>query len=274
MGSLLYQWHADPFVLAAVIFLVYLFYRLSPVAPLRNRGCFWTAIGLILITTCSPLHFLGMHVYFSAHMITHVVLMLIAGPLLVMSMVPNPSVPGLKRISAFLLKKSWLAWLAAVAIMWCLHIPFIFDGSFAGMNGLTIMPLLHAGSMLLAGMIFSWPLFGPYSTDRIHPLSGVLYLFTACISCSLLGLLITFAPLHTFGHYLSAAASMKGMSFNPWGLSAATDQQAAGLIMWVPCCLVYLSGCLYLLQRWFTAKEPTTGQTPSPLLTLSITDHE
>jgi cytochrome c oxidase assembly factor CtaG len=265
MGTLLFQWHADPFLLAGVICLIYLYYRLSPHAPARRRGCFWSAIGLILITTCSPLHFLGMHVYFSAHMITHIVLLLIAGPLLVMSIRSNPSAHMLKRMSAFLHKRSWLAWLTAVAIMWCWHIPSVFDRSFAGMNGFTLMPLLHAGSMLLAGILFSWPLFGPYTSDHIHPLSGVLYLFTACISCSLLGLMITFAPIHSFGHYWSAGASMKGMSSNPWGLTPATDQQAAGLIMWVPCCFVYLAGCLYVLHGWFAAPI-------SP--TLSITRHE
>ena len=43
----------------------------------KNRFCFWLAIALILMVTCSPLIYPGMHVYFSAHMITHVVLLLI-----------------------------------------------------------------------------------------------------------------------------------------------------------------------------------------------------
>jgi cytochrome c oxidase assembly factor CtaG len=42
---------------------------------------------------------------------------------------------------------------------------------------------------------------------------------------------------------------------NPWNLSPAQDQQAAGLIMWVPCCFVYLSGCLFLLYRWFAETD-------------------
>jgi len=136
------------------------------------------------------------------------------------------------------------------------------------------MPLLHAGSMLLAGILFSWPLAGPFPEMHIHPLSGIIYLSTACISCSLLGLLITFAPVNTFHHYGMAGSSMNGMPFNPWGLSPATDQQAAGLIMWVPCCFVYLSGCLYLLGRWFAAKDPNTGLEPSISLNLSINEHE
>jgi cytochrome c oxidase assembly factor CtaG len=274
MGTLLFQWHADPFVLLMVITLIYFHYWISKATPVKNRIYFWSAIALIGITTCSPLHFLGMHVYFSAHMITHVVLLLIAGPLLVMSIGPNPSAPMLKRISAFLYKRSWLAWLAAVGIMWYWHIPSVFDGSFSGMSGFTPMPVLHAGSMLLAGILFCWPLVGPVPETHIHPLSGIIYLATACISCSLLGLLITFAPINTFHHYWMAGSSMNGMLSNPWGLTPAADQQAAGLIMWVPCCFVYLSGCLYLLRHWFAAKDPNTGLEPSISLTLSINEHE
>lgn len=274
MRPLLYQWYADPLVLLMVMALIYLHYRISQAAPVKNRIYMWSAIGLIGITTCSPLHFLGMHVYFSAHMITHVVLLLIAGPLLVMSIGPNPNSPFLKRMSAFLHKRSWLAWLTAVGIMWCWHIPSVFDASFAGVSGFTVMPLLHAGSMLLAGMLFSWPLVGPFPETHIHPLSGIIYLSTACISCSLLGLLITFAPINTFHHYGMAGSLMNGMPSNPWGFSAAADQQAAGLIMWVPCCFVYLSGCLYLLQRWFAAKDPNIGQEASISITLSMTKHE
>lgn len=273
MELFFYQWHADPLVLLMAIALIYFHYRISITVTVKNRFCFWSAIGLIVIITSSPLHFLAMHVYFSAHMISHVVLLLIAGPLLVMSIGPHPSAPALKRLSVFLQRRSWLAWMMAVGIMWCWHIPSVFDASFAGMSGFTIMPLLHAGSMLLAGILFSWPLAGPYPGTHIHPLSGIIYLSTACISCSLLGLMITFAPVNTFHHYGMNDVSMTGMSFNPWGLSPATDQQAAGLIMWVPCCFVYLCGCLYLLRRWFAAKETITPE-PSILFTLSTTEHE
>jgi putative membrane protein len=262
MEPLLYQWHFDPLVLLLVLVLIFLHYRLSESKAPKKNTSFWSAIALILLTSCSPLHFLAMHVYFSAHMITHVVLLLIAGPLLVISLPAARSHPALQSISAFLHKRSWLAWMAGVGVMWCWHIPAVFEASIAPMRHFTITPLLHTGTMLVAGALFSWPLVGPSSEQRIHPLSGVLYLFTACISCSLLGLLITFAPLQTF-HYKAFApatnappmitSAMNAMSINPWNLSPSTDQQAAGLIMWVPCCFVYLSACVYLLLRWFSA---------------------
>jgi cytochrome c oxidase assembly factor CtaG len=44
---------------------------------------------------------------------------------------------------------------------------------------------------------------------------------------------------------------------NDWGLTQSIDQQAAGLIMWVPCCLIYVTGAMYLLVDWFKQKEKT-----------------
>ena len=38
-------------------------------------------------------------------------------------------------------------------------------------------------------------------------------------------------------------------------MSAGTDQQAAGLIMWVPCCLIYLTASMAILITWFDKKE-------------------
>jgi putative membrane protein len=249
--SIMYQWHGDLSVLILVAGIIYLYYYLAGFRRQKNSWCLWLAIYILIIATCSPLDYLGMYAYFSAHMIAHVLLLLICGPLLVMSIPAKPALPMLKpilKLSNFLSRHSWIAWFAGVGIMWLWHIPAIFDASFAHMMGaFSIFPLLHSGSMLLAGMLFSWPLFGPVKNDHIHPLSGIIYLFTACISCSLLGLLITFAPANTY-HYYTALGKMAA---NPFNIARLADQQAAGLIMWVPCCFVYLSGCIYLLMRWF-----------------------
>ncbi len=124
----------------------------------------------------------------------------------------------------------------------------------------SILPALQSGSMLIAGMVFSWPVFGPVEKFHIHPLSGIIYLFTACISCSLLGLLIAFAPPDT---YLTAMRTMQTgkNETGPWIITETDDLQAAGLIMWVPCCLIYLSGIFYLLSRYFNEKKLIAGDT-------------
>ncbi|HEY4198585.1 MAG TPA: cytochrome c oxidase assembly protein [Mucilaginibacter sp.] len=273
MKPLMEQWHFDPLIILLLMGIIYLYYLITGFKEIKSTLYFLTGILLFILAECSPLNELGMHTYFSAHMIVHIVILLICGPLLVISLKPqtiSPLYNGIFSMSAFFAKHSWISWICGVGIMWFWHIPAIFDGSMDSMQGsFSFIPVLHGGSMLLAGMLFGWPIFGPFKAEHLQPLSGIVYLFTACISCSLLGLLITFAPLNTWHHY----TSMQMPSGNPWNISPAEDQQAAGLIMWVPCCFVYLSGCLYLLYRWFAEIDFPTKQATIKMNT-SIIDHD
>lgn len=230
--NLILHWHPDiPALLLTAIFFGG-FYMLTKFRSRRNNLLFTIVILSFLILFCSPLHFMAMRTYFSAHMLVHILLLLVFGPLLVLSLTGTIH-PLLSRLSRFCNRHLWLAWITGVGIMWLWHIPALFNAVMGHQSGIVI--LLQTGSLLLAGMLFTWPLLGPAEELHTHPLLGIIYLFTACVSCSLLGLLITFAPAGTYAYY-------------PPNI---TDQQAAGLIMWVPCCFVYLSGCLWLLYRWF-----------------------
>jgi cytochrome c oxidase assembly factor CtaG len=81
------------------------------------------------------------------------------------------------------------------------------------------------------------------------PPAGMVYLFTACLGCTILGILIAFAPA---GVYLTT--SLPG-PLGEWQFAAPTDQRIGGLLMWVPGCLVYASGILGLLARWYGAPQ-------------------
>ncbi|HEY9001278.1 MAG TPA: cytochrome c oxidase assembly protein [Mucilaginibacter sp.] len=252
--TLISHWHFDPILVVFIAAVVSIYWSVSRFRRIRSNWLFACAMSVFLIMTCSPVHYLGMHYYFSVYMICHVSILLICGPLLVMSIPRRPYQfweNRLNKISAKLAARPWLCWLAGVSIMWFWHIPAIFDSGMTAMHGrFTVLTFLHPATMLAAGFVFAWPLFSRFSTRELHPLTGVLYLFTACVSCSLLGLLITFAPPGTYHHYMQ----MTGMDGRPWNISWQEDQQAAGLIMWVPCCFLYLSGCIYLLLRWFSEK--------------------
>ena len=259
------QWQVSPAVLLLVAGLAAAYFKLSGGRWQARAGLYFTALGLLALVEFSPLHALGLHALFSAHMVAHIVLLLLCGPLLVLGLPPELPPAVARRLAGFsgwLGGHTWLAWLAGVGIMWGLHVPAVFDASFGEAHAaLGLLPLLPIVAMLLAGVLFSWPLFGPNAEAHLHPLAGVVYLFSACVGCSLLGLLITFAPADTYQHYARAAwcgtpSLAPDFANNPWGLSLADDQQAAGLIMWVPCCFIYLGGCMYLLARYFTMDEP------------------
>jgi cytochrome c oxidase assembly factor CtaG len=250
MKSIFFEWHFDP---PTILFLIALcvIYLYAIGFKLINRSLyFFAAIFLLIVCIDSPLHFLGESYLFSAHMLSHVLIILIAAPLIVAGI---PEENKFKKSFHFFsrkIKNPIICWFTGVSIMWFWHIPYIFNLLFS-MNEMWLMNL-EMLSLLLAGIIFCLPIINPYKENRIAPIEGVLYLSTACVFCSLLGLMITFAPGGMYSH-MNMVANERYLSIirNEWNISASVDQQIAGLIMWVPGCFIYLSASMFLLIKWF-----------------------
>lgn len=223
---------------------------------IRSKGVLVFIFILSVLCFFSPLQILSAHYLFSAHMTVHVLLLLVIGPLLVINL--NPKQNKFSSFFHFLKEHPVLSWIAGVSMMWMWHIPRIFNTAMMSMHesSFSFPSILESLSLIFAGIVFSAPIVHPDKRYRIDALSGVVYLFTACIGCSLLGLLITFAPANTYHHFLSIHDQYGlNKTILQSGITQSTDQQAAGLIMWVPCCLVYVSGVMYLLAQWFKQKE-------------------
>jgi len=168
--------------------------------------------------------FFAHHTYpFSMHVAEHVFLGLIIPALLVLA-IPQ-------RFAKTIPTPNPLAtWLIGVGAMLAWHIPAVFSATLAN-------EALHMAQQLgfpLTGMVFWWPIFHPLKSRRLAPFPSIAYLFTACSACSLLGAWLTFGPVR---------------------VDSKDDQQLAGLIMWVPCCFIYLSAILATAARWFAAPQ-------------------
>ena len=261
MRSIFSYWQFDiptiTFIVGLFIFYIYAInFKIK-----KHLFYFFSGIFLLILCISSPLHFLGENYLFSAHMLSHVLIILIAAPLMV------AAIPAENKFKKTLLafskiRKPFICWFVGVGIMWLWHFPYIFNHLFAmpamsNSNSTSPLMFLEVVSLLIAGMIFSWPVINPYKEYRIPGIAAVLYLSTACVFCSILGLLITFAPLGTYFHYqhLMEGYGYLPMIRNDWKISAAVDQQIAGLIMWVPCCLIYLIASMILLIKWFDEKQ-------------------
>ena len=189
---------------------------------------------LLFLDLASPLDALA-NTLFSAHIAQQFILALIVPILLVLgtprSFQRLPVIPGA------------VSWLAGVGTMLGWHVPALFNAALAN-EGLHMFQHL---TFLATGVIFWWPILAPAEDRRLAPLPAIVYLFTACTACSLLGAILTFSPPGAYPAYLHPG--------DPWGLDAKTDQQLGGMLMWVPGCLVYLSAILATFARWHRMPE-------------------
>jgi putative membrane protein len=210
-----------------------------------------------LLALVSPINVLADGYLFSAHMLQHLLLLLIAPPLLLLGL---PTRQGAKfsttRIERWLTYPA-LTWLAGTGAMSLWHAP-TFCNAAAGsqpIHGFQVFTLLVMGGL------FWWPICGPEASRRLLVPTSVLYLFSACVACTLLGIWITFAPVEVCSIYLNPADKLGILPLirNTWKMTPRVDQQIGGLLMWVPACLIYLSVIMGMLVKWFIAEEGAAG---------------
>lgn len=239
----------------------------------KQFTCFLAGVFILSISIALPYHFLGDHYLFSAHMVTHVLLLLVGAPLMVLSIPPQNRFQNLlKKISRVFQQWPVLCWFTGIGIMWVWHIPVVYRHLMQmhalqeATHTVSLWNMAHVLSLWVAGIIFSWVVIGPYPQYRLPPLTGILYLTTACMGCSLLGLLITFAPDGLYALPLTAGCG-PGIATtinDELAITQSADRQVAGLIMWVPGCFIYLTGVLFLIKQWMTEK----GENATPDLSL------
>jgi putative membrane protein len=252
-------WIFEPGILIGLAVSAWLYFRGA-----RGRGrrtwetaCFaggWLTLSVALV---SPIHPMG-GVLFSAHMIQHELLMLIAAPLLVLSRPLVPFLWGLplswRREAGRWSKSTWVqrpwhvatkplvAWSVHALALWIWHAPPLFQ---ATLESDFIHALQHA-SFLSSALLFWWAVIHGHE-GRMGYGVATFYVFTTAVHSSILGALLTFAPSVWYPAYTRTTAA--------WGLTPLEDQQIGGLIMWVPAGVVYLLAGLALFGAWLRQSE-------------------
>lgn len=190
----------------------------------------WVALALSLI---SPLDTLGDDYLFSAHMIQHMIIAVVAPPLLLMG-IPRwlaelPLRTEGARTVARWVANPIVAFGAFQADIWLWHAPALYDLTLA--NG--AVHILEHLTFLVFGLMYWLPILSPTPLfPRISRGFAVLYLFVGCQPMVALGALLTFAAHPLYTPYIAAP--------RVWGLSPLSDQQLGGLIMWLPTNIPYL----------------------------------
>jgi cytochrome c oxidase assembly factor CtaG len=230
--------------------------RLVP--PWRTRS-FALAIVALLVALVSPLDALAGSL-FSAHMVQHLLLVMVAAPLLVvgdpMTAMLWALTPRARRGVGLwwrrrrALRAAWRtvaspggAWVLHVIALWIWHVPSLYDGAVA--DG--AVHVLEHLTFLLTALLFWWVPFKAHGR-RIGAGTALIYLFGAVLQGTILGALLALArhPLYTV-HFGTTRA---------WGLTPLEDQQLAGLLMWVPAGLVYVAALVPLALRVLRGPRP------------------
>lgn len=209
----------------------------------------------ILVALVSPLDALA-DTLFAAHMSQHLLLILVAPPLLLWG---NPVVallwalPRVRRAAlltwwrASTLRREWdaishpaAAWTlhAATVVAW--HAPPLFD---LALRHEAVHALEHV-SFLATALLFWWPVLHPVGRRRLGYGGALLYVFGMFLLGGGLGALLTFASTVLYAY---------GPTTRAWGLSPLEDQQLAGLIMWIPAGSIYVLFAVGLVLQWLQA---------------------
>ena len=197
-------------------------------APLRARhlaafAAGWLALAVALL---SPLGSVVPE-SFSLHMVQHELLMIAAPPLIILGR-PYAALaailpPAALRVAALPLRvPPPAAWVLHAAALWIWHAPALFD---AALESAAAHAAQHA-SFFFSAMLFWWAVF-----RRVRTGVALAYILTTMMHAGALAALLTFAPAPLYA------------------LTALSEQQLGGLVMWVPAGYAMLAAGLLAFNK-------------------------
>ncbi len=250
-------WNMEPWVLVSALAVLVAYGLGTGFKFTKLSALFITGIIIYVLALISPLDYLGRTYLFSANMIQHILLLLVV-PLLLLLGIPKTLAEkalAIEPIGAVMkvLGNPIVAWFLGVGAMWVWHLPSLHDSVLASDN----LYIAQQISFVLIGTIFWWPVFAPVESRRLSPLVSTLYLSSACLGCTILGMLITFAGAGLYAAYMNPVDTIGILPLlrGELCLTPGVDQQIGGLTMWVPGCLIYLAASMVTIARWYGAPE-------------------
>ncbi len=263
------SWPVDPWVAGPLALTVGIYLRgwlrLHARVPQRfgagHLAAFFGGLTAIAVALESPLHALGAQLL-QAHMVQHLLLMMVAPPLIWLGAPLLPMLQGLPRgirrtwvgpfvgWSLLTYTGQWLvrpsvAWFIFVGSTWTWHTPALYE------RALTSEFWHHAQHVcfLTTALAFWWPVVQPWpSRPIVPPWAIVLYLILADLQNTVLCAWLVFAERLIYPSYAAVPRL--------WGISALNDQAAAGAIMWVPGSVAFLLPVAWIVGQMLSPKGP------------------
>ena len=257
-------WNLHPVLLGGLLLTAWAYWRGQTSGPRRpidtwRARCFTAALVALGLALLSPLDALS-GALASAHMVQHLLLLLVAAPLLALS-APSSAILrgsplalrrasgrwrrrlGLTRGNLGVLRHPAAVWLLSVGVIWFWHAAAPYDATLDNQ----LLHVLEHASFLVTAVLFWQVVVGGRGAARVSGGLGVLLVFAMAMQSVFLSVLLTFARTPWYSGYAQTTAS--------WGLDPLTDQRLAGVIMWIPAGGIYLVVALALLVAWIRATE-------------------
>jgi len=232
--------------------------------PVWRAASYAGGLAVLFVALVSPVDAWGAAL-FSAHMVQHLLLMVVAAPLLALGSPLIAGVWALPRRRRRQLAGAWKGsraarggwallsqplgvWVAHTFFVWLWHVPRLYEAAL----GSEVLHVLEHATFFLTALLFWYVLVHARVHRWFRQGAGVLYVFAAAVQSGVLGALITFSQRPWYPSHEAGAQA--------WGLTALEDQQLAGLLMWVPSSLIYVSAALLLFVGWLAASERRTAR--------------
>jgi len=215
---------------------------------MRALGHPWAFAGgvlVVVVVLASPLTSAAAEL-FSAHMIQHLLLIVIAAPLFVLSRAP--AFQQIPLVS--MLTRPAIAWCVFVGVFLFWHWPAAFRWAAASES----TRLLELASILLMACLFWSVALAREGTRTLSYGAAALFVMTAAVATDLPGVVMVFSP--------RVICTMPGENALLWGLSPLEDQQIAGLLMWVPANFVFFGFATWLFGKWIGADDGHKPRNP------------
>jgi putative membrane protein len=237
----------------------------------RRALTFYAALATILIALQSPIDSLSDSLFW-AHMIQHLLLLVVAAPLIVLSrpwmslwrplplrlrrmllrgLIRSPSLAPLRALFR-VLTGAPAAWLLFNVSLVAWHMPGPYDLTLRNSSAHVLEHTLFLGT----GILF-WAQVAAYPPARIalSHAQRIAFLGAAAVVNIGLSMFLAFAQHPLYSHYAQ-------LSHRPGGISALADQQIGAGLMWTAGDLPFAVAIAVLAHRWLTEQEEAAPTAP------------
>ncbi len=251
-------WSTEPTIWLGIALLIALYLlasgpwrsRFRDSRPVERGQVVWFLSGMLIIwfALVSPLDEMSDQYLFSAHMVQHILLTLVAPPLLLIGtpgwmLCPLMRYDLVKRAARVLIMP-----VIAFAIfnldfmIW--HVPALYEATLENEAIHIIEHLLFIGTAFLNW----WPILSPLpELPRLPYPAQILYLFLDAVPSTVLGAIFIFGSDVMYPAYAAAPRI--------FGIGALDDQMLGGLIMAMPGGMIYLVVLSIVFFLWLGREE-------------------